>query len=101
MSVTGHKSLNSLAIYQKVSTDEKLSMAYAMSCYLQYEKNQQPAIQHHAQPTSTVSSASVENSNQACTIQIREPGVVTNIQSAVPQPLMENVQRSEKINNSI
>ena len=38
MSVTGHKSLNSLAIYQKVSTDEKLSMAYAMSCYLQHDK---------------------------------------------------------------
>ena len=39
MSVTGHKSLNSLAIYQKVSTDEKLSMAYAMSCYLQNENS--------------------------------------------------------------
>ena len=39
MSITGHKSLNSLAIYQKVSTDEKLSMAYAMSSYLQSDIN--------------------------------------------------------------
>ena len=39
MSITGHKSLNSLAIYQKVSTDEKLSMAYAMSCYLENDKS--------------------------------------------------------------
>ena len=28
MSITGHKSINSLSIYQKVSTDEKLSMGY-------------------------------------------------------------------------
>ena len=40
MSVIGHKSLNILAIYQKVSTDEKLSMAYAMSCYFQNDKSQ-------------------------------------------------------------
>ena len=34
MAITGHRSLNSLSIYQKVSTDEKLMMAYAMSSYL-------------------------------------------------------------------
>ena len=39
MSIMGHKSLNSLAIYQKVSTEEKLCMAYAMSCYLHSEQN--------------------------------------------------------------
>ena len=39
MSITGHKSLNSLAIYQKVSTDEKLAMAYAMSCYLHSDQS--------------------------------------------------------------
>ena len=37
MAITGHKSLNSLAIYQKVSTDEKLSMAYAMAVYMYAE----------------------------------------------------------------
>ena len=46
MSITGHKSLNSLAIYQKVLTDEKLSMAYAMSCYLEHEKTRPLAIQN-------------------------------------------------------
>ena len=38
MSVIGHKLLNSLSIYQKVSTDKKLPMVYAMSHYLQNEK---------------------------------------------------------------
>ena len=39
MSIVGHKSCNSLTIYQKVSTDEKLTMAYAMSSYLQSNCN--------------------------------------------------------------
>ena len=54
MSITGHKSLNSLSIYQKVSTDEKLSMAYAMSCYLHSDKNVQLQIgpkQHETDQT--------------------------------------------------
>ena len=38
MSVTGHRSLNSLAMYEKVSDSEKLSMGFAMSCYLQNGK---------------------------------------------------------------
>ena len=42
MSITGHKSLNSLSIYQKVSTDEKLAMGYAMSVYIQSDKLQNP-----------------------------------------------------------
>ena len=39
MSITGHKSLNSDAIYQKVSTDEKLAMAYAMLCSLHSDRS--------------------------------------------------------------
>ena len=35
MAILGYKSLNSLAIYQKVSTDEKLAMGYSMRYYLQ------------------------------------------------------------------
>ena len=35
MAITGHKSLNSLTIYQKVSTDEKLAMGFSMNYYLQ------------------------------------------------------------------
>ena len=35
MAITGHKSLNSLPFYQKVSADEKLAMAFSMSYYLQ------------------------------------------------------------------
>ena len=46
MSITRHKSLNSLSIYQKVSTYEKLSMAYAMSCYLQSDKDTPLRIAH-------------------------------------------------------
>ena len=42
MSVTGHKSLNSLAVYQKVSQNEKLAMGCAMNTYLQ--PNKVPAI---------------------------------------------------------
>ena len=40
MSVTGHHSLNSLAVYQKVSQNEKLAMGMAMNMYLQ--SNEQP-----------------------------------------------------------
>lgn len=36
MAVTGHKSMSSLAIYQKVGTDEKLSMGYSLACSLAY-----------------------------------------------------------------
>ena len=39
MSITGHKSLNNLSIYQKVSTDGKLCIVYAMSCYLHSERS--------------------------------------------------------------
>ena len=49
MLVTGHKSLNSLAIYQKISTDEKLSMAYTMSCYLHNDNSPPLIIVPHAQ----------------------------------------------------
>ena len=43
MSVTGHRSVNSLSVYQKVSENEKLMMGMSMTCYLQSEMN--PAIQ--------------------------------------------------------
>ena len=35
MSVTGHRSLNSLSVYQKVSDTEKIQMGYAMNAFLQ------------------------------------------------------------------
>ena len=35
MSITDHKSLNSLAIYEKVSTNEKLAMGMSINYYLQ------------------------------------------------------------------
>ena len=35
MSVTGHRSLNSLSVYQKVSQNEKLAMGCAMNSFLQ------------------------------------------------------------------
>ena len=35
MAISGHKTVNSLAIYQKVSADEKRSMGLSMSYYLQ------------------------------------------------------------------
>ena len=44
MSVTGHRSLNSLAVYQKVSQNEKIAMGIAMNLYLQ--SDHQPAIQN-------------------------------------------------------
>ena len=51
MSVTGHRSLNSLAVYQKVSQNKKLAMGLTMNVFLQ--SNQQPSIgpvQQNLQP---------------------------------------------------
>ena len=76
MAITGHKSLNSLAIYEKVSTDEKMSMAYSMSYYLQMDQPTIPAVEapgiRHSimplkpisKPTSTVTSASASTEVQ-------------------------------------
>ena len=66
MAITGHKSINSLAIYQKVSTDEKLAMAYAMSCYLQAIKSSvQPTASLGApvQPTASITANTQEKIN--------------------------------------
>ena len=78
MAITGHKSLNSLAIYQKVSTDEKLSMAYAMSCYLQQDKSSNLQIQDTPQRSEVVTLPR----NQ--TVQNKTPALVT---IASPPPL--------------
>ena len=43
MSVTGHRSINSLAVYEKVSENEKLHMGLAMSYFLQ--NDEPPQIQ--------------------------------------------------------
>ena len=45
MSVTGHHSLNSLAVYQKVSQNEKLAMGMAMNMYLQSNEQQRQEVQ--------------------------------------------------------
>ena len=52
MSVTGHRSVNSLSVYQKVSENEKLMMGMSHTCYLQageinpiQKENVQPQIQ--------------------------------------------------------
>ena len=59
MSVTGHRSVSSLAVYQKVSENEKLMMGMSMTCYLQSNElrgvqasasNQLPTIQQHPHP---------------------------------------------------
>ena len=79
--------MNSLAIYQKVSTDEKLSMAYAMSCYLQYEKNQ-------ALPgPGAVPPAIIENSNQQqALLPVPQQRVIDNVNVNAP----EKSQKKEK-----
>ena len=40
MSVTGHRSVNSLAIYQKVSTNEKIRMGLSMNFYVNNDHHQ-------------------------------------------------------------
>ena len=40
ISVTGHRSANSLSVYQKVSENEKLIMGMSMTCYLQSDIQQ-------------------------------------------------------------
>ena len=50
MAITGHKSLNSLSIYQKVSTDEKLAMAFSMQYYLQVDNPYQAPHQQINEP---------------------------------------------------
>ena len=40
MAITGHKSVNSLAIYQKVSNSEKLQMGWCMNYYINCDKPQ-------------------------------------------------------------
>ena len=45
MSVTGHKSLNSLAVYQKVSENEKIVMGLAMNAYLHDPQRQIMEVQ--------------------------------------------------------
>ena len=89
MSVTGHKSPNSLAIYQKVSTNEKLSMAYAMSCYLQNENSlplqigptaKETEHQDNNQTCNAIEHESVCDGNQAInsTVSLQEN---TNVQN--------------------
>ena len=87
MSVTGHRSVNSLAVYQKVSDDEKLNMGIAMSHYLLSDvhpgMNQQrvqqgnlrpilPRPEPTRQPSATVSIAQEETKQQEKENQIVE-----------------------------
>ena len=46
MSVTGHRSINSLSVYKKVSDQEKIQMGQAISAYLQSDAPQQGQILH-------------------------------------------------------
>ena len=41
MSVTGHRSVNSLSVYEKISANEHLPMRYTMSCLLQGQNQNQ------------------------------------------------------------
>ena len=68
MSVTGHRSLNSLAVYQKVSQNEKLQMGLAMNLYLQRDLQPSlPPVQQTLRPiapkpvTSTASASTSSN----------------------------------------
>ena len=80
MPVTGHKSLNSLAIYQKVSTDEKLCMAYAMSCYLQNTKNEGVPMRKEPTSTITLEKAAIQDKNEC---QTEERAVIPFHQQAM------------------
>lgn len=81
MAVTGHKSMSSLAIYQKVSTDEKLSMGYSLACTLAYAPKpttvQDLAVQN---PPLSVEAA-IQQAMQA----VPQIASVSNV-PALPQP---------------
>ena len=89
MAITGHKSLNSLAIYQKVSTDEKLSMAYATAVYMHSENpysiygppanNPQNAEIQQGQPLQLL------NMNNNTSLVPRRQATATVTSNAVPQ----------------
>ena len=51
MSVTGHRSVNSLSVYQKVSENEKLMMGMSMTCYLQSDSEPTEIIANLKPPT--------------------------------------------------
>ena len=71
MSITGHKSLNSLTNYQKVSTDEKLSSAYAMSCYLQAGRNLPLRIDPQFNQQIAVALTPQEANLQLCAVSVQ------------------------------
>ena len=48
MSVTGHRSINSLSVYKKVSANEKIAMGMAMTAFLKTDMPQQQQIQQKA-----------------------------------------------------
>ena len=51
MSITGHKSISSLSLYEKVSTEEKLTMGKAMNQLLSATTNDMPALEPAAPQT--------------------------------------------------
>ena len=83
MSITGHKSVNSLSIYQKVSTDEKLAMAYSMSYYIQSDKPGLPS-QNNVQLIQNNAIASTSAPHNPNTVQVRMATQKKNPENSTP-----------------
>ena len=91
MAITGHRSLNSLSIYQKVSTDKKLKMAYAMSSYLMMDIPTKQIVPMEGQqqempqlPSTSYETAPPSNATVTTTLQEISTNPQENNQQIVP-----------------
>lgn len=98
MAITGHRSVTSLSLYEKVSTEEKLNMGRAMNNLLLNENKEMPVIEspEHAEKLSA------ENSMELVPVQPQQPPQVLDEFPAddddqdIMKWLSENIENIEK-----
>ena len=94
MSVTGHRSVNSLSVYQKVSENERLMMGLAMNAYLQSDiqpqVQQRPDIPQAIAPKPTQVTASLGAPKDTNPEEKTQPKQMEIVQYEPEDPLLKD-----------
>ena len=104
MSVTGHHSLNSLAIYEKVSTNEKITMGMCMNYYLSTDNLtstfEQPTLHQRKGPRPILPKQSTTESVSAPLQDTTNTSPAVTLPSEINIPIPENQHESHKLDEN-